>query len=169
MRKAVVKLALLALVLAGPLVSASIKAAADERVKRGEYLAAIMDCTGCHTPGALRGKPDMARALAGSDVGFEIPGLGIFYPPNLTPDRETGLGAWSAAEIIAAVRTGARPDGRVLVPVMPYHSYSKLTDADALALVAYLKSMKPVRNPTPPITGPGQKAPGPFLRVVVPE
>lgn len=169
MRKAVVKLALLALVLAGPLVSATIKAAADERVKRGEYLAAIMDCTGCHTPGALRGKPDPARYLAGSDVGFEIPGLGIFYPPNLTPDRATGLGAWSAAEIVAAIRTGARPDGRVLVPVMPYHSYSKLTDADAQALVAYLKSMKPVRNQAPAITGPGQKPPAPFLRIVVPE
>lgn len=169
MRKAIVKLALLAMVLAGPVVSASIKAAADERVKRGAYLAAIMDCTGCHTPGALRGKPDPARALAGSDVGFEIPGLGIFYPPNLTPDRETGLGKWSAAEIVAAIRTGARPDGRVLVPVMPYHSYSKLTDTDADALVAYLKSLKPIRNQAPAITGPGQKAPAPFLRVVVPE
>ena len=169
MRKAVVKLALLALVLAGQIVSASSKAAAEERAKRGEYLAAIMDCTGCHTPGALRGKPDLARALAGSDVGFEIPGLGIFYPPNLTPDRETGLGKWSAAEIVAAIRTGARPDGRMRVPVMPYHSYSKLTDADAHALVAYLKGLKPIRNQAPPITGPGQKPPAPFLRVVVPE
>jgi mono/diheme cytochrome c family protein len=169
MRKAVVKLALLALVLAGPLVSASIKAAADERVKRGEYLAAIMDCGGCHTPGHLRGKPDLARYLGGSDVGFEIPGLGIFYPPNLTPDRETGLGAWSATEIITAIRSGARPDGRVLVPVMPYHSYAKLTGADAQALVAYLKSLKPVRNQVPAITGPGQKPSAPFLRIVVPE
>jgi mono/diheme cytochrome c family protein len=169
MRKALVKLALLALALAGPVVSASIKAEADERVKRGEYLAAIMDCTGCHTPGALRGQPDAARPLAGSDVGFEIPGLGIFYPPNLTPDRETGLGAWSAAEIIAAIRTGARPDGRVLVPVMPYHSYAKLTDPDAAALVGYLKSLKPIRNQAPPITGPGQKAPAPYLKVVIPE
>jgi mono/diheme cytochrome c family protein len=169
MRKAVVKLALLALVLAGPVVSASIKAEADERVKRGEYLAAIMDCTGCHTPGALRGKPDAARALAGSDVGFEIPGLGIFYPPNLTPDRATGLGAWSAAEIVTAIRTGARPDGRQLVPVMPYHSYAKLTDADAAALVAYLKSLKPIHNQAPAITGPGQKAPAPYLKVVIPE
>ncbi len=169
MRKAVVKPALLALALAGPLVSAPRESAADERVKRGAYLAAIMDCGGCHTPGALRGKPDHARALAGSDVGFEIPGLGIFYPPNLTPDRETGLGKWSAAEIIKAVRTGSRPDGRVLVPVMPYHSYAKLTDKDAQALAAYLKSLKPVRNQAPAITGPTEKPRAPFLRVVVPE
>ena len=85
---------------------------------RGEYLARIMDCGGCHTPGYLMGKPDHGRYLAGSDVGFEVPGAGIFYPPKLTPDRETGLGAWSEAEIIAAVRNGARPDGRALVPIM---------------------------------------------------
>lgn len=169
MRKAVVKLALLALVLSGPVVSASIKAEADERVKRGDYLATIMDCGGCHTPGHLLGKPDLGRYLAGSDVGFEIPGLGIFYPPNLTPDRETGLGAWNDAEIIAAIRTGARPDGRVLVPVMPYHSYAKLTDADARALVAYLKSLKPIRNQVHAITGPNQKPAAPYLKVVIPE
>jgi mono/diheme cytochrome c family protein len=169
MRKAVVKLVLLAVVLAGPLVSATIRAEADERVKRGEYLATIMDCGGCHTPGHLRGKPDLGRYLAGSDVGFEIPGLGIFYPPNLTPDRETGLGAWSEAEIITAIRTGARPDGRVLVPVMPYHSYAKLSDADARSLVAYLKSLKPIRNQAPAITGPTQKPVAPYLKIVMPE
>ncbi len=48
---------------------------------RGEYLARIMDCGGCHTPGALGGKPDAARALAGSQIGFHIPDLGYFYPP----------------------------------------------------------------------------------------
>jgi mono/diheme cytochrome c family protein len=144
-------------------------AGAQDRIKRGEYLAAIMDCGGCHTPGALRGRPDPARALAGSDVGFEIPRLAIFYPPNLTPDRETGLGAWSEADIVRAVRTGERPDGRVLAPVMPWHSYAKLTDADAYALAAYLKSLKPIRNKAPAITGPSEKPTAPFLRVIVPE
>jgi hypothetical protein len=52
--------------------------------------------------------------LAGSEVGFQIPGLGIFYPSNLTPDRETGIGTWSEADIIKAVRAGVRPDGRQL-------------------------------------------------------
>jgi mono/diheme cytochrome c family protein len=84
---------------------------------RGEYLATIMDCGGCHTPGALAGEPDAARPLAGSNIGFQIPGVGIFYPPNLTPDAETGLGSWSEREIVTAVRTGVRPDGRVLAPI----------------------------------------------------
>src|SRR5919206_4449347 len=105
-------------------------ALAQDKVKRGEYLVGIMDCTGCHTPGVLLGKPDLSRQLAGSDVGFQIPGLGVFFPPNLTPDPETGLGKWSEKDIIKAVRTGVRPDGRQLAPVMPYHSYGKLTDAD---------------------------------------
>lgn len=152
------------------LASAAASAAdAQDRIKRGEYLATIMDCGGCHTPGVILGKPDPGRYLGGSEVGFEIPGLGIFYPPNLTPDPETGLGAWSEAEIAAAVRTGVRPDGRVLAPAMPYRNYARLTDADAAALAAYLKSLTPVRNQVPPITGPSERPPGPYLRLAVPE
>ncbi|MGH6831236.1 MAG: c-type cytochrome, partial [Methylocella sp.] len=105
------------------LVCAAASARAEDLVKRGEYLVRVMDCTGCHTPGALTGKPDMARYLAGESIGFEIPSLGIFYPRNLTPDMETGIGAWSEADIIQAVRTGERPDGRVLAPIMPWVSY----------------------------------------------
>src|SRR6478609_5774267 len=123
---------------------------AQDKLRRGEYLATIMDCGGCHTPGALTGQPDHTRHLGGSGVGFQIPGVGIFYPPNLTPD-ETGLGAWSEKDIMTAVRTGVRPDGRVLVPVMPYHNYGKLTDPDTGALAAYLKSLKPIRNKAPSI------------------
>jgi len=143
-------------------------AGADTRVQRGEYLVHIMDCTGCHTPGALAGKPDMERFLAGSNIGFGIPDLGIFYPPNLTPDKETGLGDWSEADIVKAIRTGERPDGRVLVPVMPYHSYAKLTDDDAFALAAYLKSMKPVGNKAPAMVGPSEKPVAPYLTVKMP-
>ena len=142
---------------------------ANPKVQRGAYLAAIMDCTGCHTPGVFFGKPDMARPLAGSEVGFQIPGLGIFYPPNLTPERETGIGTWSEADIIKAVRTGVRPDGRQLAPVMPYMSYSKLTDADASALVTYLKSLKPIKNATPALVGPSEKAKAPYLTMTVPQ
>ncbi len=157
-------------VLAGTLLAAGLaQAEPDDRRKRGEYLATIMDCGGCHTPGALVGKPDPQRYLGGSEVGFEIPGVGIFYPPNLTPDRETGLGRWKEAEIIAAVRTGVRPDGRLLAPIMPYHSYGKLTDADASALAAYLKSMKPVRHRAPAIAGPSDKPPSPYLKLAVPD
>ncbi|MGF1607799.1 MAG: c-type cytochrome [Kiloniellales bacterium] len=136
---------------------------------RGQYLASIMDCTGCHTTGALRGQPDPARYLAGSDVGFEIPDLGIFYPPNLTSDAETGLGDWTAEQIIAAVRSGERPDGRQLVPIMPWPSYGVLTDEDAAALAAFLKSLPALRFQVPEPVGPGQPAPLPYFSVVVPE
>ena len=136
---------------------------------RGEYLARIMDCTGCHTPGALMGKPDQARYLAGSDIGFHLPGLGYFYPPNLTPDKETGLGAWSEADIVRAVRTGVRPDGRMLAPVMPWHSYAALTDNDARDLAGYLKGMAPVRNAVPALAGPDATPASPYLTVVVPK
>ena len=91
-------------------------ALADSVVERGEYLTSIMDCTGCHTPGALAGNPDLQRYLAGSGIGFEMPGFGVFFPPNLTPDMETGIGKWSEDEIMMAVRGGVRPDGRELVP-----------------------------------------------------
>jgi mono/diheme cytochrome c family protein len=148
--------------------TAAAPALSQERIKRGEYLAAVMDCTGCHTPGVFLGKPDPQRYLAGSEVGFQIPNLGIFYPPNLTPDPQTGLGGWSEADIIKAVRTGERPDGRVLVPVMPYHSYRRLTDADARALAAYLKSLPPIRHQVPAMVGSSEKPTAPYLTVVTP-
>lgn len=138
-------------------------------LERGRYLASIMDCAGCHTTGALRGQPDPARYLGGSDVGLEIPGLGIFYPPNLTGDPETGLGAWTAEEIVAAVRSGVRPDGRELAPVMPWPSYGALTDEDATALAAFIKSLPAVRFKVPDPVGAGQPAPLPYLTVAVPE
>ena len=165
MRNTIVNAAVAVSIVAFVAGAVSVAAAQDKR--RGEYLATIMDCAGCHTPGALAGQPDQSRHLAGSTIGFQIPDLGIFYPPNLTPD-ETGLGAWSEKEIMTAVRTGVRPDGRVLVPVMPYHNYAKLTDADASALAAYLKSLKPIRHKAPSIVGPSEKATAPYLTVVVP-
>lgn len=139
-----------------------------EELRRGEYLARIMDCGGCHTGGALIGQPDPRLALAGSNIGFAIPNLGYFYPPNLTPDRETGLGTWTEEQVVTAVRTGVRPDSRVLAPIMPWHAYAALTDSDARALVRYLRSLPPVRNQVPPMTAAADTAPAPYLTVVVP-
>ena len=116
--------------------------AADKQVARGKYLVTFGGCNDCHTPGYFLGKPDAARYLGGSDVAFEIPGLGTFVPPNLTPDKETGLGNWSIQEIVVALQTGKRPDGRVLAPIMPWEAFSHLTKADATAIAAYLKSLK---------------------------
>ena len=81
-------------------------AAAQSQADRGKYLVTIAGCLDCHTPGYFFGKPDMARYLGGSEVGFEIPGLGVFHGPNLTPDPDTGLGKWSVAQIVTALKTG---------------------------------------------------------------
>jgi mono/diheme cytochrome c family protein len=129
---------------AAPLPSSAL--ADDAQVARGRFLVTIAGCSDCHTPGALLGSPDMKRYLGGSDVGFAIPGAGVFVGENLTPDKETGLGAWTDAQIIAAFRTGKTPEGRELSPVMPYPALSHLSDADAQAIVAFLKSLPPVSN-----------------------
>ena len=68
----------------------------------------------------------MKRYLGGSDVGFAIPGAGVFVGENLTSDKTTGLGAWTDSQIIAAIRTGKTPEGRELSPVMPYPALSHL-------------------------------------------
>ena len=80
--------------------------AADPLVERGRYLVNFGGCFDCHTPGYFFGKPNMARYLGGSDVGFEIPGLGVFVRPNLTPDKETGLGNWTSEQIVTALQNG---------------------------------------------------------------
>ena len=137
------------------------------QVERGRYLVAIMDCNGCHTQGALAGKPNLQRALAGGDIGFEAPGLGVFYPPNLTPHPQADISKWSEADIAKVIRTGERPDGRVLAPIMPWPAYSHLTDADAAAVAAYLKSLQPIASPTLP-PSPPERAPAPYLTMKVP-
>ena len=129
----------------------------DGLVARGKYLVTLGSCTDCHTPGHLLGKPDMTRFLGGSDVGFAIPGLGVFVGRNLTPDREAGLGSWTREQIVNALTTGVRPDGRVLAPVMPWAAYAQMTRADALAIAAYLQSLPPVKREVPGPFGPSDK------------
>ncbi len=140
----------------------------QRQLPRGEYLATIMDCGGCHTTGALAGQPDPKMHLAGSTIGFGMPNIGVFWPPNLTSDQETGLGSWSETDIVKAIRTGARPDGRTLAPIMPWPSYGAMTDDDAQALARYIKSLPPVRHAVPRPTGPNDTPTAPYLTVVVP-
>jgi mono/diheme cytochrome c family protein len=159
---------LLALLASGALGIAPLsKAAADPQTERGKYLVSLGGCIDCHTPGYFLGKPDFSRALGGSEVGFEIPGLGVFHGPNLTPDKETGLGNWTPNEIVAAITKGERPDGRELAPIMPWKSFAVLTKDDALALAAYLKSLPPVKNKVPGPFGPNE-TPTSFVMKVVP-
>ncbi|MFN3349679.1 c-type cytochrome [Pseudorhodoplanes sp.] len=141
--------------------------AQDARVKRGQYLVTLGGCNDCHTPGYFFGKPDMARFLGGSEVGFEIPGLGVFHGPNLTPDRETGLGTWSLDQIADAITKGRRPDGRELAPIMPWHAFANLTAQDVRAIAVYLKSLPPVTNKVPGPFGPGEQ-PTSFVMKIVP-
>jgi mono/diheme cytochrome c family protein len=141
--------------------------ALEPQVQRGKYLASIIPCTDCHTPGTFLGKPDMKRYLGGSEVGFEIPGLGVFYGPNLTPDDETGLGKWTKEQIATAITAGKRPDGRILAPAMPVESFKHLTHEDALAIAAYLKTLPAVKNKVPGPFGPSQK-PTSFVYQVLP-
>jgi mono/diheme cytochrome c family protein len=136
-------------------------------VARGKYLVTIASCHDCHTPGYFLGKPDMARYLGGSDVGFELPGLGTFVGPNLTPDKETGLGSWTDAQIIAAIQTGVRPDGRMLAPIMPYHAFTNLTPQDVGAIVAFLRTIPPVKHRVEGPFGPNQ-IPTVYIMKIVP-
>lgn len=150
------------------LLSATHTATAQDKAARGAYLVGILGCGDCHTAGAMAGKPDTARLLGGSDVGWQVPGLGVFVGSNLTADKETGLGAWSDAEIVTALRTGVRPDGRQLAPVMPYMGYSRMTEADAAAIVAYLRSLKPVSAKVPGPFGPDEKPTLPYFALTMP-
>jgi mono/diheme cytochrome c family protein len=140
----------------------------DAQLARGRYLVSIAGCNDCHTPGYFFGKPDMARYLGGSDVGFEIPGLGVFVGRNLTPDKETGLGNWTTDEIVHALQTGERPDGRVLAPIMPWRAFANFTKEDVTAIAVYLKSLKPVHYEVPGPFGPGEKASVFVMRIVPP-
>jgi len=104
-------------------------------VKRGEYLARAADCMVCHTgPGG--------EQYAGG-LAIRLP-FGTLYSTNITPDKATGIGDYSDADFLNAVQRGIRRDGTRLYPAMPYPSYTHMTDADALAIKAYLFSLAPV-------------------------
>jgi len=112
--------------------------ASADLVKRGEYLIHAADCQACHT--APGGAP-----FAGG-FAFNMP-FGTIYSTNITPDTETGIGNYTDAQFLAALHKGIRADGKKLYPAMPYASYSLMTDADALAIKAYLFTLAPVKAP----------------------
>ena len=142
-------------------------ASADALTNRGKYLVELGGCSDCHTPGNFLGHPDMKRFLGGSDVGFAIPGLGVFVGRNLTPDKETGLGKWTRQQIITAFTTGKRPDGRMLAPIMPWRALAHLTRRDAESIAAYLQSLPPVEHAVPGPFGPNEKV-SVFVMTVLP-
>jgi mono/diheme cytochrome c family protein len=125
---------------AGEALTAAPAIAADpDAIARGAYLANAADCEACHTDREHGGQPYAGgRALATP--------FGTFYSPNITPDPETGIGRWSDGQFLRALRDGVRPDGANYFPVFPYPSFTKITDADARAIKAYLFSLPAVRQ-----------------------
>ncbi len=109
-------------------------------VERGRYLAVAADCVSCHT------RPEGAPFSGGR--AFDTP-FGRLVSPNVTPDDDTGIGRWSAAQFARAVREGIAANGEHLYPVLPYTAYTRLSDADVAALYAYMRSLPAVRY-TPP-------------------
>jgi mono/diheme cytochrome c family protein len=117
---------------------------ADEAaVERGRYLMAAGGCYACHTDAKNKGEP-----LAGG-TAIKTP-FGTFYGPNITPDPTYGIGRWSDADFIRALREGIGPDGRHFFPAFPYPSFTKITDSDLKDLKAYIFSLKPVAKPSRP-------------------
>ena len=122
-------------------------AAAETPLERGTYLMqSIVACGNCHTPKGPEGElPGME--LAGGPL-INTPAFDAFAP-NITPDPETGIGAWSDEEIANAIRNGVRPDGSLIGPIMPIGLYRGLSDADVSAIVAYMRQVPAVRNEVP--------------------
>ncbi|HEX3439940.1 MAG TPA: c-type cytochrome [Pseudolabrys sp.] len=108
------------------------------QIERGRYLARAADCTACHTT------PGAAQPFAGGRP-IETP-FGDITTPNITPDLETGIGAWTDDEFDNAMRNGIRPNGSRLYPAMPYNSYTKMSRSDVMAIRAYLNTVAPVQN-----------------------
>lgn len=111
-----------------------------ELIKRGEYLTIAADCIACH-------KVSGGQPFAGG-LPFETP-MGTIYSPNITPDRETGIGNWSDEDFLRALHDGIAQNGQRLYPAFPYTSYTLLKDEDVKAIRAYLFSLPPIKQQTP--------------------
>ena len=119
------------------------------RIERGRYLYRLADCDGCHSERDFTrfGGP-VVEAGRGRGGPMALVGLpGKIVVPNITPDPDTGLGRWTDGEKIRAIREGISRNGRVLFPLMPYPAFRQMSDNDVEALVAYLNTLPPVRNP----------------------
>lgn len=156
-------------------------AAHEDLVARGKYIVSTSGCHDCHTPWTMTPegpKPDFSRSLSGHPEALEMgpapqpaqPWLmtvgatnnafagpwGVSFAANLTPDRETGLGKWTARTFIDTIRTGRHLGrGREILPPMPIPVYQNFTDQDLTAVFSYLQSLPPIRNRVPDPRPPG--------------
>ncbi|MEM1243696.1 MAG: c-type cytochrome [Pseudomonadota bacterium] len=120
-------------------------------IKKGEYLARAGDCIACHTNTNKPGSKSFAGGLA-----INTP-FGVFYTPNITPDKKTGIGNWTVKQFVRAMHEGINPKGQYYFPVFPYPSFTKVSKQDLIAIKAYLDAIPPVNQKNKP---PG--APWPF-------
>jgi mono/diheme cytochrome c family protein len=137
----------------------AVSALAETPLERGTYLMrGIVACGNCHTaPGGPMAKHELAGGFNMKEGPIDA------MTPNLTPHRDTGIGKWTDAQMMIAIRDGKRPDGSLIGPPMPYDMYRGLSDTDTKAIIAYLRNLKPVENatrksvykmPLPPAYGP---------------
>lgn len=134
-------LALRCAVLVALVAAAQGGAFAQGDAKRGAYLAKSAGCVGCHTE-AKKGATPYAGGRA-----LKTP-FGVFYGPNITPHPSAGLGRWSEADFVRAVRLGLRPDGAHYFPAFPYPSFTRISDVDLRDLWAFLRSLPPSPRPS---------------------
>lgn len=127
------------------LLMATLTAAAQGDATRGGYLAQAGGCMACHTEEKAGAVP---VAYAGGRA-LKTP-FGIFYGPNITPDPQAGIGNWSEADFVRAMRHGERPDGANYFPAFPYPSFTQIADSDLRDLWAYLRTLKPSERPSRP-------------------
>jgi len=147
-----------------PITTAVVAPPAGPTVEYGRYVTwHTSGCAECHTPRFPdNGQLDRTRLLGGGLFAFPEHGFST-TGSNLTPDEETGLGRWTEAEFVTAVRTGVRPDGTVMVPFMPWPTYNAWPDEDLHAVWLYLRSLTPVSHTVPAtaLTGDAAGEPGP--------
>ncbi|MGZ3722692.1 MAG: c-type cytochrome [Bdellovibrionales bacterium] len=116
-------------------------AQSSQLTAEGEYLVRAASCRECHTQ-------NESQPFAG---GLALPTqFGIFYTPNITTDKETGIGKWTAAQFQRAMRLGVSPQHQIYYPVFPYRSFSKMTNEDIYKIFFYLRSLPPIRKPNRP-------------------
>jgi len=150
--------------------------ATQAQIEHGRYLVLAAGCGYCHTPSGVPDNPNDPLWLSGYNanvtgvgmggmmggtaaMGSLMPmlgGMGMFmaFPANITPDPDTGIGTWSAAQIFTALRTGRDDEGQYLRPPMPWPAYREFADSDLWAIAAYIKSIKAVKNEVPDFAPP---------------
>jgi cytochrome c553 len=172
-------LSLFAVVLSAVLIAGTVASGADKAsVERGAYLVNLGGCDDCHSPKMMTPEgpvPDPSRLLSGQPADEKLAPVpdgifgpdkwgaltnnhlaawagpwGISFASNLTPDKETGTGAWTEEMFIRTIRTGKfMGAGRPILPPMPWQNFAKLTDNDLKSIFAYLHSLKPIKNKVP--------------------